>query len=336
MGTEEVSIGIDVSKKQLDIVVLPGGESWSSPNDEESIPGLVLRIKGFAPSFVIMEATGGYESLLACFLADAKLPVSVVNPSQVRNFAKATGTRAKTDQIDASILARFGLKIRPDVRELKDAETKEISELLVRRRQLVDMLTMEKNRVKKPPKGNLAASSLAKNIVCLKGLISELEDDLKAKIKKSGVWREKDDLLTSTPGIGQTTSMTLIACLPELGKLDRKKIAALVGVAPYNRDSGKKNGKRYIRGGRTEVRNVLYMATVAAIRFNEVIRVFYERLRKEGKAPKAAITACMRKLLTILNAMVKTKTVWCADKCRAKVLSLINIETENAMPRVGL
>lgn len=310
MSKQEIAVGIDVSKLKLDIAVMPKKKLWQTDNSEAGIRSLVERLSAIRPDFIIIEATGGYDASLAGALAQAKLPVCVVNPAQVRNYAKATGTLAKTDSIDSIILAQFGLAVRPERRELKDEQTQELSALLMRRRQLVDMLTMEKNRIKNPPKSKVACSSIKKNIDFLKEQIKEIDDLLIDQMNKNGVWREREDLLKSVPGIGPISAITLMGCLPELGKLNRKQIAALVGVAPFNRDSGKKSGKRYVFGGRKEVRNVLYMAAIAALRFNPVIKVFYQRLREAGKPAKVAITACMRKLLTILNAMVMHQKKW--------------------------
>ncbi|GMT42946.1 MAG: IS110 family transposase [bacterium] len=265
MRKQEVAVGIDVSKLKLDIAVMPKKKLWQADNDEAGIRSLVKRLSAINPDFIIIEATGGYDASLAGALAHAKLPVSVVNPAQVRNYAKATGTLAKTGSIDSIILAQFGLAVRPERRELKDEQTQELNELLMCRRQLVDMLTMEKNRIKNPPKSKVACSSIEKNMDFLKEQIKEIDDLLKDQMNKNGVWREREDLLKSVPGIGPISAVTLMGCLPELGKLNRKQIAALVGVAPFNRDSGRRSGKRYVFGGRKEVRNVLYMAAVAAL-----------------------------------------------------------------------
>jgi len=310
MRKQEVAVGIDVSKSKLDIAVMPKKKLWQADNDGAGINGLVDSLAAIRPDFIIIEATGGYDASLAGALAHAKLPVCVVNPAQVRNYARATGKLAKTDSIDSIVLAQFGLAVRPERRELKDKQTQELSALLMRRRQLVDMLVMEKNRIKNPPKSKVAYSSIEKNIDFLKKQIKEIDELLKEQMNKSGVWREREDLLKSVPGIGPISAITLMGCLPELGKLNRRQIAALVGVAPFNRDSGKKSGRRYVFGGRKEVRNVLYMATVAALRFNPVIKAFYDRLTGAGKVAKVAITACMRKLLTILNAMVMQRKKW--------------------------
>lgn len=313
MEKKQVSVGIDVSKLKLDVAVVPGEECWTVGNDEEGVEGLARRLKKLRPDFVVIEATGGYEAAVAGGLARSGLPVSVVNPTQVRNYAKATGQIAKTDTIDSIILARFGLAMRPEARPLKDEQTQELAALLARRRQLVEMLTMEKNRFRNAPEA--AVASLEKNIEWLESQVREMDGQLKDSLKKNGVWREQDELVRSVPGVGRISSITLLACLPELGKLNRKQIASLVGVAPFNRDSGRRTGKRSVFGGRSDVRSVLYMAAVAAIRFNPVIKAFHDRLIEAGKAPKVAITACMRKLLTILNVMVKTKAHWEAGVC---------------------
>lgn len=304
----QVSVGIDVSKDKLDVAVVPGEECWVSANDEEGIGGLVKRLRRVRPAFIIIEATGGYEAAVAGALASAGLPVSVMNPAHVRNYAKATGKIAKTDTMDSLILAHFGLAMRPEARPLKDEQTRELAAVLARRRQLVDMLTMEKNRIRNASRA--VQASLKKNIAWLEGQIKELDDQLKGSLKGNGVWREQDEVVQSVPGVGRISSITFLACLPELGKLNRKQIASLAGVAPFNRDSGKRTGKRMVFGGRSDVRSVLYMAAVAAIRFNPVIKEFHDRLIASGKAPKVAITACMRKLLTILNVMVRTGSRW--------------------------
>lgn len=316
MNTSEHFIGIDVAKAHLDIAVLPSGESWTVSNDEMGIDTLVQRLQAFSPTCVVLEATGGLEMPVTVALASVKLPVVVVNPRQTRDFAKATGQLAKTDAIDAQTLARFGQAIRPEPRALKDAQTQELSALLVRRRQLVDMLTAEQNRLATAPKG--VRRDIKAHIQWLEKRLQDVDTDLRKSIKASPVWREQDQLLRSVPGVGPILSISLLAGLPELGTLNRRQIAALVGVAPFNCDSGTYRGKRRIWGGRASLRSVLYMSTLSAVRFNPIIRAFYERLRSAGKAYKVAMTACMRKLLTILNAMVKNHTPWQAEStCRA-------------------
>lgn len=308
MSVKEVSVGIDVSKVKLDAAVMPGEKCWSVDNDEKGFKALVKRLMKIKPDYVVIEATGGYESAVACAIAGAGLPVSVVNPANVRNYAKASGIIAKTDAIDSIILAKFGLAMRPASRPMKDEQTRALAALLARRRQLVEMVTMEKNRARLAAEA--VVPSLEKHLAHLESQIGELDGQMKDALRDNGVWREQDALVQSVPGVGPISSMTLIADLPELGKLNRKQIASLVGLAPFNRDSGKRTGKRMVFGGREAIRSVLYMAAVAAIRFNKVIGKFHARLIAAGKAPKVAITACMRKLLTILNMMVKTGTQW--------------------------
>lgn len=309
MTTSEVFVGIDVSKAELDIAVAPAEQSWISPNHDAGHRDLAERLRALTPTLIVLEATGGYETLLAATLAASGLPVVVMNPRLVRNFAKATGQLAKTDRIDARLLAQFAQTMRPPQRPLKDEQSRELDALFTRRHQIVDMLTMEKNRL------ILAAPrvrrDLKTHIHWLTKRLNDVDGELKALIQHSPVWCEKDDLLQSVPGIGPVSSFALLAQLPELGTLNRRRISALVGLAPLNNDSGTFKGQRHVWGGRATVRAVLYMATLAAIRCNPSIKTFYQRLRAAGKKPKVAIVACMRKLLTILNAMLKTKTPWC-------------------------
>lgn len=307
----ECFVGIDVAKARLDIAVLPHGESWSVANDETGIATLVQPLQARSPTGVVLEATGGLEMPATAALASAKLPVVVINPRQVRDFAKATGQLAKTDGIDAHILARFGQALRPEPRAFKDAQTQELAALLVRRRQLLEMLTAEQNRLATAPKR--VRRDIKTHIRWLEKRLQEVDTDLTHSIKASPVWREQDPLLRSVPGVGPILSITLLAELSELGTLNRRQIAALVGVAPFNCDSGTYRGKRRIWGGRAALRAMLYMGTLSAVRCNPVIRAFYERLREAGKEYKVAMTACMRKLLTILNAMVKNHTPWQAE-----------------------
>jgi len=304
----EVFIGIDVSKDKLDVAVRPTGEFMSFSNNEDGISCVVDFVKSFSPNLVVLEATGGLETAAVGVLADKGLPVVVVNPRQVRDFAKATGKLAKTDEIDAHLIARFGEAVRPEIRPLKDQDAQKLTALITRRRQIVEMITAEKNRLNTAPKWT--SKDIQTNISWLEKCLKKVDKVLKNLLKKSPVWREKDEILQSTPGVGPVLSMTLLSGLPELGTLNRKEIAALVGVAPLNRDSGLFRGKRMIWGGRANIRSVLYMSATCAMRFNPTIRIFYERLRLAGKIHKVAITACMRKLLVILNTMIKNRTYW--------------------------
>lgn len=304
----EVFIGIDVSKEKLDVAVRPTGEFMSFSNNEDGISCVVDFVKSFFPNLVVLEATGGLETAAVGVLADKGLPVVVVNPRQVRDFAKATGTLAKTDEIDAHLIARFGEAVRPELRPLKDQDAQKLTSLITRRRQIVEMITAEKNRLNTAPKWT--SKDIQTNISWLEKCLKKVDKVLKNLLKKSPLWREKDEILQSTPGVGPVLSMTLLSGLPELGTLNRKEIAALVGVAPLNRDSGLFRGKRMIWGGRANIRSVLYMSATCAMRFNPAIRIFYERLRLAGKIHKVAITACMRKLLVILNTMIKNRTYW--------------------------
>jgi len=301
-------IGIDVAKAQLEFVVRPSGETGTVPNDDAGISALLTRCQALAPALLVLEATGGYEAAAVAALAAAGLPVVVANPRQVRDFAKATGQLAKTDALDAQVLALFAERVRPTPRPLPDEAVQALDALLTRRRQLLGMLTAERNRL-------LVAApavrrDLQRHIRFLERRVHEADGELHTAVKASPAWRVKDDLLQSVPGVGPVVSLTLLAELPELGRLSHKEIAALVGVAPLNRDSGTLRGKRLVYGGRAPVRAALYMAALVASRCNPVIRAFYERLRAAGKPAKVALTACMRKLLTILNAMARSGASW--------------------------
>jgi transposase len=306
------AVGIDVSKTTLDVATFPQSAAMQFSNDEAGISALRIYLVEHSGQGqierVVLEATGGFETRVSIALAGAGLPVVVVNPKQVRDFAKACGVLAKTDRIDAQILARFGQQIRPPVRALPDEAQREFADLLDRRSQLVAMRAQEKARVVTAPV--ISLKSLKEHIEWLDARIKSLDIDMTHALRTSEVWKQKVELLDSMPGVGKVMVFTLLGRLPELGQLNRQQIAALVGVAPFNDDSGRRRGQRYIRGGRAEVRNVLYMATVTAIRHNPVIREFRERLLALGKPPKVALTACMRKMLTILNAMVKTGQPW--------------------------
>lgn len=308
MPAPPVFVGIDVSKDRLDVALRPMPDRWAVVNDQSGIARLVARLRSQAPMLIVLEATGGLEIPLTSELAAAGLPVVVVNPRQVRDFAKATGRLAKTDTLDASVLAQFAEAVRPALRPLPDAQTQALSALLTRRRQLIEMCTAEKNRLGTAPAP--VRKGIRAHITWLEGRLADLDEELAQTIRESPLWRDKDDLLQSTPGVGPVLARTLLAGLPELGTLTRQQIAALVGIAPLNRDSGTFRGTRRVWGGRAHVRAALYMSALVATRFNPVIRVFYQRLCAAGKAKKVALTACMRKLLTILNAMLKHQTPW--------------------------
>ena len=305
-------VGIDVSKDHLDGFVRPSGLAIRHGNDDAGIAALVAQLAPLRPTLVVVEATGGLQAPLVAALAVAGIPTAVVNPRQARDFAKATGRLAKTDAIDAEALAHFAEAIRPQPRPLPDATTAALQALLARRRQLLDMRTAEQNRLKMGAKTLPAAvrRNVEKHIRWLTGQVEDLDGELGQAIEASPLWRAKDDLLQSVPGVGKTVSRTLLAALPELGTLSRQQIAALVGLAPVADDSGHKRGQRHIRGGRTAVRCALYLAALSAARFNPVLRAFYQRLRAAGKLAKVALTAVARKLLTILNAMVRSGQPW--------------------------
>lgn len=302
-------VGIDVAKDSLDVHVRPTDQAWQVPNDAAGHETLRQRLTTMSDVLVVLEATGGYEVAVVAALAGASVAVVVANPRQIRAYARATGQLAKTDKLDARIIARFAEAVRPELRALPTEQTRVLDEMVTRRRQLVEMLGAEKNR-RRVARDRRVQQRLEAHISWLKRALRELDRDLDTTIRSSGVWRETEDLLRSVAGVGPVTTATMLAELPELGHLTRRKIAALVGVAPMNRDSGQFRGRRTIAGGRPAVRRVLYMATVAAIRRNPVIRAFYQRLRENGHQPKVAVTAAMRKLLTILNAMVRDGQVW--------------------------
>lgn len=308
MNSKEIFVGIDVSKKQLDVAILPESKHKVYSNNEEGIGQLTRFLKSLSPILIVLEATGGYEMPCVAALAVEGLPAVVVNPRQIRDFAKATGRLAKTDAIDAQSIARFAEAVHPQVRDIKSPEMQELAALNARRSQIIQMITAEKNRLATATKWT--RDDIKKHIAWLKESLEEVNDEINKSIRNSPIWREKDDLLQSVPGIGPASSATLLSRLPELGTLNRKQIAALVGVAPLNRDSGLMRGKRCVWGGRSEIRTVLYMATLVATRFNPVISAFYHRLCNVGKAHKVALTACMRKLLTILNAMMRNRSHW--------------------------
>ena len=306
-------VGIDVSKAHLDVMVLPGEQTWQFRNDATGHTSLVERLREVAPERVVLEASGGYEAMLVAALACAELPVVVVNPRQVRDFAKATGQLAKTDQLDARMLAYFGQVLKPELRALPDATTQQLSALLTRRRQLVEMLTAERNRLLTAAVQNAPQplrDQLGTHIDWLQHQVQVLDRELDDQLRSSPIWREKENLLRGIKGVGPILSATLLAEVPELGLLDRRQIAKLVGVAPLNQDSGKHIGKRTIWGGRAAVRAVLYMAALSAKRYNPRLRDLYQRLVAAGKPRKVALVACMRKLLIICNAVLRTHQPW--------------------------
>ena len=305
-----VFVGIDVAQATLEVAVRPTGEAWQVANDEIAFGDLVERVRQLKPSLIVLEATGGIHLPVVAVLAAAKLPVVAVNPRQARDFAKATGKLAKTDRIDAQVLAHFAEAVRPEVRPLPDVATQELAVLVARRRQLMEMRVAEQNRSRGTPARIRA--QIREHVEWLNRQINELDHEIGQRVRSSPAWRERDDLYRSTPGVGPVLSATLLADLPELGSVSHKQIAALVGLAPFNQDSGKKRGQRVIWGGRASVRAALYMATLVATRRNPVIRTFYQRLLAMHKPKKLALTACMHKLLTILSAMVRHHTSWSA------------------------
>lgn len=307
---DRISVGLDVSKASVVIAVDPSGERWTSETTPAAIDALVGRLHALAPAIVVVEATGGYERALVAACAAAGLPVAVVNPRQVRAFAQALGRTAKTDAIDAAVLATFGARVQPTARAIPDAATQALAALVVRRRQLIDMIGMERRRLEQAPPTGRITRDLRNHIRWLERRVDDVDDEIGTAIQASPVWRVQEDLLRSVPGIGPTTARTLLAELPELGRLDRRAIAALVGLAPFNCDSGAHRGQRHIWGGRATVRATLYMAAVTAIRYNPTLAPFYRRLRDAGKPAKVALVATMRKLLTMLNTMMKHQTQW--------------------------
>jgi transposase len=317
MEAHRLFVGIDVAKARLDVAVRPSGERWAAEQTPEAIAGLVQRLRELAPTLIVLEATGGLEAAAVAAMAVAGLPIAVVNPRQTRDFAKATGKLAKTDAIDAAVLAHFAEAVGPTPRPLPDLETQSLEALLARRRQLVEMRVAEQNRLA-ASRSEVVRKNLQAHVAWLTQQIKQLDKDLTKQLRNSPVWREKEDLLRSVPGVGPVLSRTLIIELPELGTLTHKQVAALVGVAPLNRDSGTLKGRRAIWGGRATIRATLYMAILTAIRRNPIIKAFYERLIAAGKLPKVALVACMHKLLTILNAMVKHRTPWRLEMTIAK------------------
>jgi transposase len=308
LNKEKVYIGVDVAKASLDIAMYSSDKKWQFSNDEAGIKQGVELLKGLSPTLVVMESTGGYETPLAYALKESGIPVAIVNPREVRDFAKATGKLAKTDTLDAKVLAHFSAVIEPEPSSISSEELQELGAILARRRQIIEMLTAEKNRLHTAKK--VVRARIKAHIAYLENELAETEAGLRNGIKESPIEREKYNLLRSVPGVGPNLCTTLLIELPELGKLNKKQIAALVGVAPLNRDSGTLRGKRTVWGGRATVRASLYMAALVASRYNPIIKAFYQRLCAAGKAKKVALTACMRKLLVILNAMLQHGTPW--------------------------
>lgn len=308
VARKDVFVGIDVSKEWLDVAVRPAGTAWRTAHDEAAVAALVQRLHALRPRLVVLEATGGYEVPLAAALGTAKVPVAVVNPRQVRDFARALGKLAKTDRLDAAAIAHFGEASGVTARPLAAADARELEALVARRRQLIQMKVAEQQRRQQALP--IVRRRIDRVLLILEQELCDLDQDLTNRLGQSPLWRERDDLLRSVPGIGPAATFALLADLPELGALTRKQIAALVGVAPLSRDSGTLRGKRTCWGGRAHVRTALYMPTLVAVRHNPVLRVFYERLLAAHKPKKVALTACMRKLLTILNAMMKHRTPW--------------------------
>jgi transposase len=308
METPQPFVGIDVSSQRLDLDMLPASQPSSEPNTEDGIASLVVRLKAINPKIVLLEATGGYEIPVAYALYEAGLPVVIMNPKVLRHFAKAMGRLAKTDKLDAQVLALYAQRVQPPVRPLKDQEQLELANLMTRRRQLQGMIVMEENRRRTcTPK---VRGNIDQSLAHLRQLLKDLDREIHDSIRRTPLWHENSEILQSVTGIGPKVSASLIADMPELGTLPGTKASALAGLAPMNRDSGQYRGKRKIQGGRPAVRRALYMAALVASQHNPVIREFYQRLRLAGKPAKVALTACMRKLLVILNAMLKNRTYW--------------------------
>lgn len=306
--TTSINVGIDVSKDWLDVVVLPSGETWRTKNEEGAIRELIQKLQQLKPERIVVEATGGYEQMLAVQIYLAGLPLCRVNPKRTRYFARSLGLLAKTDKLDGKVLALFGERVKPPLTRLPGEKEQELSALITRREQISNLLVSERNRLHTAPKQ--IHSSLNEHIAWLKNELKKLERQINDFVNNDPDFKEKAELMTEVKGVGKKTAAKLIADLPELGHCDRKQIAALVGIAPHNRDSGRKSGQRYISGGRADVRSILYMATLTAIRCNPLIREMYQRLLKAGKKKKVAIVACMRKLLTILNAIIRDRSHW--------------------------
>ena len=306
---ERTFVGIDIAKDRLDVAVRPSGETFSLGRDAAGIDRLIAKLKEIGPILIVMEATGGFEMPVASALAASRLAIAVVNPRQVRDFARATGRLEKTDALDAAAIAHFADAIRPEPRPLPDQDTQRLGALVARRRQIIDIMTAEKNRLA-AMRDRRIAKRIKRHLDFLEKELADIDDDLDAAVRASPIWREKEDLLTSVPGVGSRTARALIAEMPELGTLDRKAVAKLAGLAPLSRDSGTFKGRRTIAGGRATVRTALYMAALVAARANPLLARFYQRLVAAGKPKKVALVALMRKLLTILNAMLRDRKPW--------------------------
>jgi transposase len=302
-------VGIDVAKDRLDVHLRPSGQTLTVAHTEEGLAHLVATLQPLHPTAIVLEATGGFELPVAAALAAAALPLAVVNPRQIRDFARALGRLAKTDRLDAEVIALFAERVHPVSRPLPDADAQLLAELVTRRRQVVDMIGMETHR-RRQARSPRVRRLIDATLKTLQTQLERLDKDLGDAVRRCPVWRVKEDLLTSVPGVAGTTARMLIALLPELGHLDRRRLAALVGIAPLNRDSGRMRGHRAIAGGRALVRKGLYMATLSAIRYNPVLRSHYQQLVERGRPKKVAVIACMRRLLCILNAILRTGTPW--------------------------
>jgi len=304
-----VFAGIDVAKDRLDVHLRPSGQSFAVSRNGAGIEQLLDRLRDTPPALVVMEATGGFELTVAAAIAGAGLPLAVVNPRQIRDFARATGRLAKTDRLDAEAIALFAERIRPEPRPLPDEQAQALAELVARRRQIVEMIGMELNR-RRQARARRVTRTIEATLRVLEAQLTDLDDDIDAAIRDTPAWRAADDLLQSVPGIGPVASRTLIAEMPELGRIDRRAAAALVGVAPINRDSGYMRGHRAIAGGRTTLRNVLFMATLSAVRWNPVLKAHYQQLIQRGRPKKVALIACLRRLVSILNAIIRAQLPW--------------------------
>jgi transposase len=306
---DAIYVGIDVSKDRLDVHVRPSGEAFAVTRDGKGLSELIERLRGVGPSLVAVEATGGFETIVAAAIAGAQFPLAVVNPAQVRHFAKAVGKRAKTDPIDAAVIARFAEAVKPEPRPLPDAAARLLAELVGRRRQIIEMLVAERQREKRADAARVR-KSLARHIAALEKELPVIDQDIDTMVRGSPVWREKEDLLISFPGIADKLARSILAEVPELGSLHRRPAASLAGIAPYTRQSGRWKGKSMIGGGRAAVRTALFMAALSASRFNPVLRAFYQGLLARGKPKMVALIAVARKILTILNAMLRDKKPW--------------------------